>query len=377
MIPIVGEVKGVVEGLVGTDLAGNTLSEGERALAIAGALVGIFTVADELAAAGKLLRYAARVDAADAVRAGRGLGRFADVRGAIKQSTNRALQTLSDLRTSRRVNRRLQVLDDFTSPPIRRGADLRAAFTAKPQPGGLRRSGSLNQRLNAAAAHRQTGADLNDPAVRSMINRGLGPIRGGSGKFDNGVQGSIDGTTILYRFADSEDDLRSRLARLDDPELQKYLKRKFDDLRAGKTDRVGAYDWDELMKRHVKGQFMVSGKIKDPIVGNSPLISTAENLEAVLDTKDKDFVNFEGLYDIIYGSPKRPGAKNLYTLEVPNELIHRVDHLGVEVAKHETEVLVYADTLRDFVVKVESNPHAYEEFKLTPTSIQWLLENFP
>jgi hypothetical protein len=56
---------------------------------------------------------------------------------------------------------------------------------------------------------------------------------------------------------------------------------------------------------------------------------------------------------------------------------YRVDHLGAEVAIHETEVLIYADTLKDFVVRVEPNPYAYEKFKLTPTSLQWLLENLP
>jgi RHS repeat-associated protein len=144
LVPIVGDVKGIIEGVVGQDLAGHKFSEAERTLVLVGSLVGMFTIADELMDAGKLLRHAVKVDAADAVKAGRGLGRLAESRQALKRGLNRTLQSLDDLRAGRRISRRLNSLDNFTNAPTRHGDDLRQAFSRNVN------SGSLSRRINGS-----------------------------------------------------------------------------------------------------------------------------------------------------------------------------------------------------------------------------------
>ena len=180
LIPVIGDIKGVIEGLVGYDLAGNKLSKFEQSVAIAGALLGMFTIADELVDAGKLLRHVANNSdfAGDMAKAGRGLGHVDEL--AETAGLGRHVDEALDTATSTR----LRNLDAFTSgsQATKQSDELRQAFVTKPRGRGLnRRSGSLSERLKATAAHRKAGNDLNDPSVRYMINRGLGPIQGGSG----------------------------------------------------------------------------------------------------------------------------------------------------------------------------------------------------
>ena len=188
LIPVIGDIKGGIEGLVGYDLAGNKLSKFEQSVAIAGALLGMFTIADELVDAGKLLRHVANNSdfAGDMAKAGRGLGHVDELAGTagLGRHVDEALDTATSTR--------LRNLDAFTSgsQATKQSDELRQAFVTKPRGRGLnRRSGSLSERLKATAAHRKAGNDLNDPSVRYMINRGLGPIQGGSGAPVRGPDG--------------------------------------------------------------------------------------------------------------------------------------------------------------------------------------------
>ena len=216
LIPVIGDIKGVIEGLVGYDLAGNKLSKFEQSVAIAGALLGMFTIADELIDAGKLLRHVANNSdfAGDLVKARRGLSHVDELAGTA------GLGRYADEALDAAPATRLRNLDGFTggSPVTKQGDELRQAFVTKPRGRGLnRRSGSLSERLKATAAHRKAGNDLNDPSVRYMINRGLGPIQGGSGASVRGP----DGLGLRERYKRSQ--WRQAGYDVNNPAIQRFI----------------------------------------------------------------------------------------------------------------------------------------------------------
>jgi hypothetical protein len=146
-VPVVGDVKNCVEGLFGTDLAGNKLSQAERTLMIAGAGVGAFTILDEIADAASLARHAANdIDlAGDALRASKGLGHLDASRAG---DIARAIRHADDLA----ISRRLRNLDEFTGG--RRTADEAAQVRNR-----LTRNtdeGALSRRLDDTASLRRS-----------------------------------------------------------------------------------------------------------------------------------------------------------------------------------------------------------------------------
>ena len=141
LIPVIGDIKGVIEGLVGYDLTGNKLSKLEQSLVLAGSLVGIFTIADELLDAGKLLRHVANNSdfAGDMVKARRGLSHVDELTGAT--GLGRHVDEALDAATSTR----LRNLDAFTggSQATRSADEVRASI--RNQSG----QGALSRRLRA------------------------------------------------------------------------------------------------------------------------------------------------------------------------------------------------------------------------------------
>ena len=140
LIPVIGDIKGVIEGLVGYDLAGNKLSKFEQSVAIAGALLGMFTIADELIDAGKLLRHVANNSdfAGDLVKARRGLSHVDELAGTA------GLGRYADEALDAATSTRLRNLDGFTggSPATRSADEVRASLR---NPSG---QGALSRRLN-------------------------------------------------------------------------------------------------------------------------------------------------------------------------------------------------------------------------------------
>ncbi len=207
LIPVIGDIKSVYEAVAGYDLAGNKLSSAERVLMIGAGLIGAFTIADELLDASKLARFAANHadEIGDMIKASRGLDEAADVvkggmkgrnapdaRGLLnryKASKNRVRGPdglgLLNRYKNRRTNSRLNNLDNFTggNRASKQGNELREALTSSSK------RGSLSKRTKAAQAWAETGADTSNPAIRGAINKGRGPIQGGSGTPVRGPDG--------------------------------------------------------------------------------------------------------------------------------------------------------------------------------------------
>ncbi len=235
LIPVIGDIKSVIEGLTGRDLAGNKLSPAMQTAYIAAGLLGAFTILDEIGQAGRLLNHAVnKADfAGDVVKGGKGLDRLDDAQDAGRGLRQGQLQGLNKLDSARGAQsldnaasgNRLDQLDEFTggSRPARSAAETREALSNNsgrgalsqriddrqvqsrldnldaftggnaPRTGGNIRerltnsssSANLSKRTKAAQAWAEAGVDTSNPAIRRAINQGRGPIRGGSGSLDD------------------------------------------------------------------------------------------------------------------------------------------------------------------------------------------------
>ena len=195
--PLLGSLYDAASLQLGYDpITGVPLTGFEQAAITAGltaGLLGGLSFLDEAAEiSAKMARHLDNIDVVDVAKAGRGLGHVDELSGAAK--AGRIADELADVAgLGRHIDEaldaatatRLRNLDAFTggSQTTRSADEVRASI--RNQSG----QGALSRRLNAAAAHRKAGNDLNDPSVRYMINRGLGPIQGGSGASVRGIDG--------------------------------------------------------------------------------------------------------------------------------------------------------------------------------------------
>ena len=191
--PLLGSLYDAASLQLGYDpITGITLTGFEKAAITAGlaaGLLGGLSFLDEAAEiSAKMARHLDNIDVVDVAKAQRGLSHVDDLAGAAR--AGRVADELTDVAGLGRhadealdaaTSTRLRNLDAFTggSQATRSADEVRASL--RNQSG----QGALSRRLNAAAAHRKASNDLNDPSVRYMINRGLGSIQGGSGKFDD------------------------------------------------------------------------------------------------------------------------------------------------------------------------------------------------
>jgi hypothetical protein len=152
LLPIVGGIYDVVSLALERDLiSGRPLTTVDRAIMSAGLLFSTLGFVDEALEGGsRLLRHLDEVDAA---------------------GVSRGLSHLDEATAFR-----LGHLDEFTAGDraLLRGEELRRAL------GDFDEGGALRTWQDVTDAWARAGADLNDPAVRRLIQKGIAPIAGGN-----------------------------------------------------------------------------------------------------------------------------------------------------------------------------------------------------
>ncbi len=136
-----------------------------------------------------MARHLGDIDAADMVKAGRGLSHMDEALDAAKAgryadevADAAGMGRYADEALDAATANRLRNLDNFTggNQAAKQGDELREALTNN------RAGATLKERRLATKAWKRSGADLDDPVVRQTIRNGEFPsISGGSGKFDD------------------------------------------------------------------------------------------------------------------------------------------------------------------------------------------------
>ncbi len=161
----------------------------------AGLLGGISFLDEVVEIGSKMARHLDDIDAADMVKAGRGLSHMDEALDAAKAgryadevADAAGIGRYADEALDAATANRLRNLDDFTggNQAAKQSDELREALTSSS------RRGSLSKRTKAAQAWAEAGANTNNPAIRRAINKGRGPIRGGSGR-GGGFRGFFGG----------------------------------------------------------------------------------------------------------------------------------------------------------------------------------------
>ncbi len=240
-----------------------------------------------------MARHLDDIDAADMVKAGRGLSHVDEAVDAAK-----AVRYADEVADAAGMGRyadeladagRLRNLDNFTggNQAAKQGDELREALTSSSK------RGSLSKRTKAAQAWAEAGADTNNPAIRRAINKGRGPIRGGSGAPSRGPNELLPRNNLRPdRTAEERAQSVEEYMRLRGDFTEKQISDTVNKVRNYELPEDHLGEWIE--KRHgvKKDEFNCIGAVLcdlREVEGRSPLSSRNTSLDK--NPLDKDLYN--------------------------------------------------------------------------------------